>query len=171
MQVPHVDRFKKNVHDMVDLIGDIIELSEQGNKRNNKITLNVAGLFIKSYDKEKLIDHFILESYKHWETIHKRDETFFLKNAISVFGKLPEDNVNTFKKLFEADGDISDEDKGAIWDFFISLVKICIKYIHSVRLPKTVLVGGEERNVYSNKKYSSVNLFSFSTLYDIKLVW
>jgi len=95
--------------------------------------------FLESFDKTKLIEAFITQSYKHWYLILKRDRDYFVKHAESIFSGISAGNISAFSKLFEKGKDgkliIEQEDEDCISDYFNSLVKISIRYIHRMRQP------------------------------------
>lgn len=170
------DRFHRNVVDMSNLIGDLVTIAfEKGYNIVNPALVTVASNILNSYDKTKLITNFIEKSHPHWKMVLRKNELFFIEHAQEIFGDLPLSSVDAFKKLFTLVDDkkqpvIEKEDRESIWDFFHSLVKICIKHIHTKRCPGVKInADGTKEAVYQRSYYDQVPLVDVATEWGVKL--
>lgn len=120
------ERFKENSDELVDIIDHSIKTYATGSV--NKLVLQIAVSYVKSMEERSLINSFIINSHIYWDSIKERDEDFFLSKADKIFGKLPSDDVNMFKSLFEKDL-LPDKIKNVIWEYFEANVRISINYM------------------------------------------
>jgi len=134
-------RFKTNTIHLTDLVHSLItDCWDNGVKDINPTMIVLASAYLKNYDDVDLIEVFVSHSHKYWDEIRAHNENFFIEHSSSIFSKLPvgQGNIDAFKTLFTAKKNgvsiISDEDKAGIWEHFESLVKICIKYVHKIRV-------------------------------------
>ncbi len=171
-------RFHENIVDLTSLMHELISICYDAGKTNiNPALVLFAGGLLDSYDKKKMIENFIEYSYDYWEIIHKKNEIFFIENCKDVFKDLPVNHVDAFSVLFQSTNIgglpiIIDEDKNAIWDYFYSLIKICIKYIHLQRGPQIIFHDGKHKKVYNKKVFSNINrLQYYADKFKIKLNW
>ena len=180
MEMPNEEeRLSGNIVDLTNLIYELIGICHKAGKTKIEPALiMLASGIIEAYDKTKIIENFIYYSVDFWDQISQRDESFFGENCAKVFCDLPKDHVGAFKELFEAtdiEGNpiIIQDDKNAIWDFFDSLIKICIKYIHRVRGPKIKDFedGKGDRPVYTISKFPDVKIQRFAGIWKIDLKW
>lgn len=170
-------RFLRNIVDLTKLMHELISLChKEGKTKIEPGFIILVGSLIERYDKVIIIENFIGYSYEFWNQIEKKEESFFSVNCSKVFRDLPEDYVTMFKELFEARDNkgnsiIIKEDKDAIWDYFHSLIKICIKYIHKVRGPvkKDFADGKGIRPAYSINKFPDIKLSRYAEIWKINL--
>ena len=167
------ERFRQNISDFTMLIRELLEdCSRRGKTNIDPNIITVASAFIESYDPKTLLTNFVHYSYPYWDKISKHEEAFFRENCADVFKDIPMDHINAFKELFSEDEQvISDDDKDAMWDYFDSFVKICIKYIHRQRGPKIRDIGKGPQRVYSKNEFPDVHLQKYAQLWDVKLEW
>jgi hypothetical protein len=174
---PEEKRFITNVLDLTDLIHELSTVCwDAGVKDINPTMVLLAGSYLKTYDPVTLIEVFIKHSHMHWNKIKERSENFFIDNAHVIFQQLPMDskNINAFKVLFTAVDDkgnkiIGQDDRNAVWDIFDSLVKICIKYIHTARGVKLVQTPNGLRPAYKNKKFGDIKVRELAKIWEITL--
>jgi len=121
--------------------------------------------YVDKYRIDDMMDNFIKYTRLHWKKIEKRDEAYFINDAIKIFGDIPSDQVNITKVLFESKGEknesiISQEDKNAIWDMVTSMVRISIVHIHKSRKPIRDVDGQIKytHHAYSQGDYEVSNL-------------
>lgn len=145
---PHEVRFQKHAVNLTRIVGDIANdinsklTKETGRKMvivDDNVVNFVAG-FIDRMEPEKLLVNFIEKSYKYWDNILKKEESFFDKNALEVFGDLPESEIKKFQSLFnirDSTGNryMCNEDQDSIWSHFEAFIKTAIKFIHDKRGP------------------------------------
>lgn len=171
------DKFLRSVTELTDLIHELVEdACQRGYTIIPPLLVKMGGQYLSShYSKEKIIQGFIKRSHAHWDAIHERKEEFFASNANAIFGGLPLDNVDAFKKLFTLKDKngvhvIAKEDRAAIWDFFDSLVKISIRYIFEGRRPSIrVTNDGKKKPVYLASFFDEVELERHAKNWGIKL--
>ena len=174
--LPPEDRFHRNVLDLTTFIQDLVgNVFDRGYDIINPNIIGLVSGFLKGYDKTKLIRNFIKYSYPHWDQIRIKDNEFFNENAMEIFRDLPINNINAFQalnNLKDERGDkvICDDDREAVWDFFHSLVKISIKYIHQNRSPAIRTDShGNKRPVYMDHFMDEVELELHAKLWRIEL--
>lgn len=168
------ERFRQNISDFTMLVRELLEdCSSRGKTTIDPNIITVAAAFIESYDPRTMITNFVHYSYEFWDRISKREEVFFRENCVDVFKDIPMDHVNAFKELFSDEGEsiISQDDKDAMWDYFDSFIKICIKYIHRERGPKIRDIGQGPQKVYSKNVFPEVHLQNYAQVWDVKLEW
>lgn len=173
---PPEDRFHQNVLALTELVHDIvINVHERGFEIVNPNLIGLVNGFLKGYNKTKLIRSFITYSYPHWDQIRIRDSHFFDKNAMEIFRDLPINNVDAFKSLYtlkDKNGNdvIADDDREAVWDFFHSLVKIGIKYIHQGRQPAIRTdTHGVKKPIYVAHFFDEIELEKHAKLWNVEL--
>ncbi len=173
------ERFSRNIVDLTDLIHELIGTCYKAGKTAIQPALiMLAGGILEAYDKVKMIENFIYYSHEFWTQISKREESFFGENCAKVFRDLPKKHVGAFKELFEATDNqgspiIIKEEKDSIWDYFDSLIKICIKYVHRKRGPKMKDFGDGKgtRPVYTVEIFSDIRLQYFASIWKVDLKW
>lgn len=174
---PEEERFKINVLDLTDLMHELATICwDAGRKDVDPNLIELAENYLDGYDSCNLIEVFIEHSYSHWSQIKNRDETFFIKNAHTIFKNLPvsSEHISAFRVFFEAKHDngeyvICEDDRDAIWDIFTSLVKICIKYVHKVREITLVQTPAGLKPRYKYRRFDKINLSKLSKDWDVKL--
>ena len=173
------ERFSKNIVDLTSLLHELIgDCHKLGKTKIEPALILIAGGIIEAYNKVNIIENFIFYSYEFWDQISKKEESFFTENCAKVFRDLPKDHVGAFKDLFEATDNqgnpiIIQDDKNAIWDYFDSLIKICIKYVHRIRGPKLKNFddGKGARPVYTVDKFRDIKLTHYANVWKVNLRW
>jgi len=132
--------------------------------------------YVDTYNINDMMNNFIKYTRLHWKEIKERDEQYFIKDAIKIFGDIPSDQVNITKVLFESkDGNgksiISQSDKDAIWNFVTVMVKISIVHIHKSRKPVRKANGQLEYTqvAFSKGDYEVSNLHHFARDFGVEL--
>lgn len=167
------EKFLQNVVDLTELLQELIAVCyEKKQTTIHPSLIQVAGKFILCLNKIVVIETFIKRSYPYWDRIINREEKFFLENTRDVFGDLPEDHVDGFRVLFSSrdkNGKLlmCEEDKNAIWDFFDSLVRIAIVYIHEKRIPKLK----DNRKIYTIKYETDIDIIKYAHIFKVVLQW
>jgi hypothetical protein len=179
MQSPsEEERFSANVGGVTNFVQSKIEkLYKNGIQDINPLLIQLAHVYLTTLDKKYLLDTFIEHSHSHWEKIRLREESFFLENCSTIFGKLPVDkgNIDAFKMLFSKKDDkgnfvITSDDKATIWEFFASFVKISIKYIHRIR--EVYMEEGQDgkfRPRYRYQHFPNIKVRELAKLWGIDL--
>lgn len=174
----HVDRFYDNMIDLYSLIHELISICyEKGYTQVNPNMVQLVGTFLQAYDRNKIIDNFIEYSHDYWYDIISRDEKSICNNIKHIFRDLPSDKVDAFRVLYEArdkQGNriVDKEDIDAIWDFFDSLIKICVKYIHDKRNPNMKKCDdGKLKPVYKNAFFRDIKIQDYAKRYKIELTF
>lgn len=171
---PEEDRFRQNISDFTLLIRELLEdCNRRGKTKIDPTIITVASAFIESYDSKILLTNFVHYSYQYWDKISRREEAFFRENCADVFADIPMNHINAFQELFNDEGEsvIEDDDKNAMWDYFDSFIKICLKYIHRQRGPKIRDIGTGPQRVYSKNEFPDVHLQKYAQIWDVKLEW
>lgn len=146
------DRFYANMAGLCDHVYNVLQrMMEAKTIDVNMNLVQFASAVITGMPKSKLIEDFIYYTYEHWDKILTKNRSFFLENASAMMSDLPTTNLDSFKAIFDAKTNsgvylIPDdhEDSQTFWTFFISLVKISIKYIYQTKRPNKVRIGKDE---------------------------
>lgn len=169
MSIPEEERFKGTVVELLDFINtDIIS---DLNKRNIKIGIDkgliILGIeAIGQFDNNEFITGFIEKSNSHWSEIKSRNEIFFIRHSGEIFKMAPLFLVKAFTDLFNQNL-LSNDNKESMWEFFESMVRICIKYIHKNRHPYTE--NGVE--YYKTPFFQNIKLKKVSEEWGVKLTF
>lgn len=173
---PEEERFSITTGQLADLIHESVsQLCNSGYKTVDPQLIQMVSQIIQCYDKKYLIEGFIENSHRLcWNSIHKRDEEFFVKNAGTIFQYLPMDKVDLFKDLFhtkDQNGNsvIQQNLKDQLWRLFEVMVKISIKYVHKNRMPYSINNGKETISKYSVQFFEDVDINHHAALWKIAL--
>ena len=166
-------RFKKNLISFIEFTQEVlVEL-----KTDDKVNINMEMIsftkgVLSKYDDRQLIETFITRSNQYWDRIMAKDRIFLLENVETIFKDIPVDKVLSIKQLFSKDKIlISPEDEYVIWDYFKSLLKICIHYIHCSKNPKIIEQDGKFIKAYGNNNFSEIKVTRLAKKWEINLVW
>src|SRR5438093_13422071 len=125
------DRYRDNLVELCNLTkGIIAEIQERKIEVSlSPLVLDIAIGLINAENSVRIINGFISRSHKHWETVYKKDESFILNNADSLFGEVPQILVNQFSELFilqngEGELALSPERRNQIWNLLHGMIKI-----------------------------------------------
>lgn len=178
-EIPAEERFHENVMGLTDLIYDLVDdVHKRGFQIVNPTLIIICKNILIKYSKIKIIEAFIKYSHKYWDQIHDKDrcESYITEHAMDIFKELPMNNVNAFKELFEVKDNqgnriITQEDRDAIRDFFVSFIKIAIDYIHVHREPVIfVEPNGTKTPAYANPNFCDfVEIEHHAELWNVKL--
>lgn len=170
------ERFYQTVVELTQLIHDLVSESyDKGYEIVSPGLVQMGGIILSAYNKMKIIQVFIKYSHSHWDEIRNRNESFFDEHSTSIFGDLPLNNVNAFKALFtlrDKNGHhvITKDDRDAVWDFFHTLVKISIKYIHLGRRPvQRIDNKGKPKCIYLAHFFDEVDIETHAKEWKIQL--
>ena len=106
---------------LIRLLDDLIEICP-----NEPDILKIRFFFEHFTDSEKVMGEFVTWVLP-WKTqIKNQDESYFDKND-HIFGPLPADKVQYFKKLYRS-GILDNEDKKVIWDYLNVFIELSEKY-------------------------------------------
>lgn len=173
---PEEVRFSTTTTQLAGLIYEsVCKIRDLGYKTVDPQLVDMISKLIPVYDKKELIEGFITNSHVAcWDSISKRDEEFFIKNAGEIFKYLPMDKVDLFKDLFQtkdSNGNnvIGEDLKNKLWRLFDSMVKISIKYVHKGRVPYSLDNGKEIISKYGLPFYEDVNITHHATLWKVTL--
>lgn len=173
---PEEIRFAKITVQLSQLIYEsVCKLNSLGYKTVNPDMINMVSQLIESFDKKYLIEGFIENSHQLcWDSIKKRDEEFFVKNAGEIFKYLPMDKVDLFKDLFQTKDQngncvIEQQLKDNLWRLFEVMVKISIKYVHKGRIPYSYKKGNELISKYSISFYDAVDVSYHANVWNVTL--
>lgn len=180
------EKFYENIIALGDLMVELItEIYSKGYKVVDPILCKVAVEILKKFPSQQMLENFIYYSYIHWDSIFKKEESYFISHASDIFSDLPSQSVDSFKVLFETTDNsgkkvIPKEDRDAIIDFHWSFVKIAIPYIHKYQNDKTkVYKTGKIKNgknangddLWEDVKapYSAIPIVAIAQKWNIKL--
>lgn len=169
-------RFSVTTNQLSGLIYESVsKLYNMGYKTVDPQLVQMVSQIIEIYDKISLIEGFIENSHELcWDSIRKKDEEFFVKNAGQIFKYLPMDKVDLFKDLFQTKDQngnsvIEQELKDRLWKLFEVMVKISIKYVHKGRSPYSFNNGKEIISKYGNKFYEEIDISYHATQWNVSL--
>lgn len=173
---PEEERFCITTTQLSELIYESVsKLYNMGYKTADPQLVQMISQIIQFYDKKLLIEGFIENSHKLcWDSINKRDEEFFIKNAGEIFKYLPMDKVDLFKDLFQTKDQngnhvIEQDLKNSLWKLFDTMIKISIKYVHKGRKPFSTNNGKEVVSKYSVTFFENVDIAHHATLWNVSL--
>ncbi len=142
MSSPPQERFKERLIQFIDFTkGMVLEANEAGIETPvSPFILDLSKNFIAKEDSDKIITTFILRSFENWERIRTHDLEFMKGEGLKSFYGIPEKNLKDFTALFDVvkpDGTrlLSPNVEVQLWDFFESLVRISVCYVHFQRKP------------------------------------
>lgn len=181
---PHEVRFQKHAVNLTRIVGDIAadvnkRLTKEKGKKivivDDNVVNFVAG-FIDRMEPEKLLVNFIEKSYKYWDNILNKEDSFFEKNSLEVFGDLPETEIKKFQTLFNlrySSGEryMCKEDQESIWSHFEAFIKTAIKFIHDKRGPYLELNNetGDKVPKYRNEYMKNITIKPYAIRLQMKL--
>jgi hypothetical protein len=145
MSLSPQDRFKDRLVQFIDFTkGLVVEANEAGIETPvSPFLLDLSKNFIAKEDSDKIITTFILRSFPNWDRIKAHDLEFMKGEGLKAFHGIPEKNLKDFTALFNVvkpDGTklLSAPIEVQLWDFFESLVRISVCYVHQQRKPDPV---------------------------------
>lgn len=148
---PPTERFHANVVGLGELICEIVhKMNDRGYNIVDGQLVELGVCLIAKLDHTTVINTFIHKSSfdskndplpfeSHcWTKIKAKDRSFFINNSDVIFSGLPKDKVDAFSRMFALTDEngkqvIPESDEEELWEYFQSLVKIAIKYIHTRR--------------------------------------
>lgn len=168
---PPQERFKERLVQFIDYTKSlVIEANEHGIETPvSPFILDLSKNFIGKEDADKIITTFILRSYENWERIRLHDLDFMKGEGLKSFYGIPEKNLKDFTALFEVvkpDGSklLSPEVEEKLWDFFESLVRISVCYVHMKRSPDPTTKKYTQNFFPDMKVKSQVELWKITKL-------
>ena len=171
----HEERFFENMLGLTSFIKVLVEkVSDAGHKIVNPMIIDIAMVILNNYDKNKIIENFILYSHDYWDQIFMKDERFIHENCLIIFQDLPKNHVEAFTHIFllkNKNGEfiIDSDDKDIIWEYFSSFIKISIKYIHEKRVCVEKIVDGKMIPRWLHDYMKHINLQSEAKRWNVKL--
>jgi len=165
-----------NIYSMLELVRELITTCyEKGYKIVHPNLIQIAGGFLTTLDKEKLMINFLTRSYAYWDIMYSRNDDFFFDNASEVFKDLPEKHVQAFQVLHTAKDNngnliIPYEDRSSIWDYIHSQVKVSLKYLYDKRKTDKNFLTKKDVN-YKNTKVciSDEDILKYIELYRVNV--
>lgn len=161
-----IDAFYDTVNQLANVLKSIVtDVWEDGYRILDPAIIDAGLSYMGSkYSKEDVITTFISYSAGCWDMILAKNEEFFKKEAWSLFKDIPEIAVKQFYNLFTMKSpDNQDEyvigtsDREILWEYFFTMVRISLTYIHEGRQPRYKLVeeDGKKKQVafYLNKQF------------------
>jgi hypothetical protein len=139
--VPEEHRFAANVNVLATAVRSATDrLHKEGYSVPDPQTVALAAGLISKFEPHRLIQMFIKSSNGTWDSIHSRNEKFFIEHSTQIFSFLPMDKVSMFRDIFTLKDSrghmLVDQDaRNDIWELLHAMIKICIKYIHKHRVP------------------------------------
>lgn len=183
-KIPSADiRFSQTVSGLAGIIQDIVyRLEEQKILDNDTITSGSISIYKEGLNllastvdgRRTLIKTFIEHSYSSWGKIHDRDTKYFITDAKDVFKGLPLNIVAEFCKMFvitdsKGKSIVNDNETASLFDYFASLVKISIKYIHEQRVPTEVQNDSQTIRSYSKEFMKDIDILKHAKIWSINL--
>jgi len=175
---PEEERFADNTKGLSELTCNLVEQAYKDKYTTISPELvKIASCFIENMDKVVILESFVEYSHTFWDQIKERRREFFMENAGNIFKDLPVSNVSAFKMLFttyKPDGSliISDDSINSLWEFFDSLIKICIKYVHKKRKPfsrPSPTIPNTSEFLYHNRYMDQIDILAHAKKWSINL--
>jgi hypothetical protein len=145
MTAPPEERFKERLIQFIEYTKSlVVEANEHGIETPvSPFILDLSVNFIGKEDADKIITTFVLRSFQNWHRIHKHDLPFMKGEGLKSFYGIPEKNLKDFTALFDVvkpNGEklLTPEAEAKLWEFFESLVRISVCYVHMQRKPDPV---------------------------------
>jgi len=142
---PPEERFKRRLIEFIDFTKSVIV---EGNSMGiqtpvSPLIMDLSKAFIEKEDAGKIVTTFTIRSLKSWDKIKNRDVEYIKNSGSSVFEGCPPKAVEDMKLLHDIlrpDGTklFNDTVQAGIWDYFDSLVKLSVCYVHKERHPDPV---------------------------------
>lgn len=151
--VPEEVRFFANTKQLLGILRKHFEeLNKNGYTTITTQKIDIGLAVFETMDKHYVIHRFIKFTHANWDQIHARNSDFFINNSSQVFSAMSKENFNILNELFtlkDAKGKpvVTEELKNLVLDFFSTMVKCSIKYIHKNRSPYSF----EGQNFYENE--------------------
>ncbi len=170
--------FHETVIALSQLTSELIGTAKKegyNDKDGLSLLVTTASTLLVQFDPIKLIESFIrLAHDQYWNQINSKDEDFFKNNATVLFKNLPIGGINPFELLTlknkKGEYYICKDDRDAIWEYFFSLVRLSIKYVHYKRQPIIrILENGDKKPVYGKKEFIDVKLEKHAKLWGVPL--
>ncbi len=142
---PPEERFKRRLIEFIEFTKSVIV---EGNAAGiqtpvSPLIMDLSKAFIEKEDAGKIVTTFTIRSLKSWDKIKNRDVEYIKNAGSSVFEGVPEKSVSDFRNLHDVlrpDGTklFNETIQEGIWDYFDSLVKLSVCYVHKERCPDPV---------------------------------
>lgn len=170
------DKFFHVMNGLIELIHELVCIChDDGYKIIPPELLIIGKTYLQEYNRTNLINNFIQYSYKYWSQIKNRDEIFFIEHANDIFKDFGfQKEINLFSALFTTKNSqgqyiILSDDKDAIWEFFESLIKISIKYIHRIRGLKMIQTPKGLLPRYQHNTFPEISIRKTAKIWGIEL--
>jgi hypothetical protein len=185
------DRFHQNVLGLAELIYDIVcDVQEKGFPVVSPPILEFAIGILRGFSSKQVIETFICKANEAsvqtteeedcfedhpFVKIYHQDRDFFLSNTNILFSQLPPDRVRLFGEMFSGKDEsgnpiVPEEDEEEVWEYFKSLVRIALKYIHQQRQPILIREAHQEIRKYQRPDvFSDIDLARHATLWELNL--
>ena len=111
--------------------GQLIELfvdEKDVNTRTICADLIIINLFVSQLPQTSVINLFIEKLIPLRHFVIEKNDSFFLDDGHGLFEKLNSNKVNFFKEIWIQ---LDEQNKGIIWDWFGTFLKLCDRYINS----------------------------------------
>ena len=171
-QPTQCDKFAINTENLSKLVHVLIKNAyDNGYNIVSPDLVELASSILSNYNQMDIMEKFISKSYPHWDSIKAKDEDFFASHASSLFQGIPLSNVDSFKQLFtlnDSNGNpvIAQEERDAIWAYFDSFVRICIRHIYITRMPQRSWSGDI---IYTKTYFPEIDLSTAAQIWGVKL--
>lgn len=114
------DILVKQLYLLIDDIREIVPSDKQG-------TWLIVKNFFSLLDNVTIIQHVISHVLPYKKEILEKNEDFFINNT-SIFGTLPESEVEYFRIIIGKEGKMDQQDKDKIWNYFEIFIVIAEEY-------------------------------------------
>ena len=129
-------KIQKSKSDLIsDMRTNILELTDDlsgiASTKEEIRNLTTARFIFEQMPETMLVNHIIQHVLPHAKRITAMDINFFVKEAHNIFAGLPIDDIIRFTnrmRVDESNGGLSEDDKEAIWRYFIVLVNLAEIY-------------------------------------------
>lgn len=114
----YAEDIKNTVIDFLDDLDTVSSYDEKGD-------IILIKFFFERMDDVMVANHIINYVLPHSKKIKEKKESFFIKNANTIFGNLSDEKISKITRklsLDESKGGLSNDDKNVIWKYFETLI-------------------------------------------------
>jgi hypothetical protein len=142
---PPEERFKRRLIEFIEFTKSVIVEGTAAGIQTpvSPLIMDLSKAFIEKEDAGKIVTTFTIRSLKSWDRIKSHDVEYIKNAGTSVFDGVPQKSVEDFKSLYDVkrpDGTklFNETIEAGVWDYFESLVKLAVCYVHKERCPDPV---------------------------------
>lgn len=171
-EISQPDKFIRVLGELFDSIEVVIgDLNNMRKTTLNESDVRIVGSYMKSLDKDILIEKFINNSEPFWNNIKKKEDDYIIKNMELLLGEYAKyEKFNALKVIFGA-GILDDLTKDRIREYLFALIRISINHVYKSKDPKVQhLTDGKIKISYANaKSFPNIKVADHAKNWGLKL--